>query len=77
MRKFDQFQGIGAGGIDSLVNVITSDLTSIRERGKYIGIVSLAASMGLVIGIVMGAAIAERSSWRLYVNSPTNILSHH
>jgi predicted MFS family arabinose efflux permease len=45
--------------------VITSDLTSLNERGKYIGIVSMAGSMGLVTGVVMGAAIAEKTSWRL------------
>jgi MFS family permease len=65
MMLKSQIQGIGAGGVDSLVNVITSDLTSLNERGKYIGIVSMAGSMGLVTGVVMGAAIAEKTSWRL------------
>jgi MFS family permease len=40
-------------------------MVALRERGKYIGILALASALGLISGILMGAAIAGRSSWRM------------
>ncbi|EPE33260.1 MFS general substrate transporter [Glarea lozoyensis ATCC 20868] len=66
------FQGIGAGGINACGSMIITDMVSLRERAKYIGILSLASAIGLVSGIMMGAGIAGRASWRIifYINLP-------
>jgi MFS family permease len=58
---------VGAGGINACGNMIITDMVSLRERGKYIGILSLASAVGLVSGIMMGAAIAGKASWRMSV----------
>lgn len=31
-------QGLGAGGIMGLVNITVSDIVTVRERGKYLGL---------------------------------------
>lgn len=65
MNNRDQFQGIGAGGMNALVNIIISDMVVIQERGIYMGILTLATALGLISGVVLGAVISERSTWRL------------
>jgi len=57
---------MGSGGINAVGSIIITDMVSLQERGKYIGILALASSVGLVSGIIMGAAIAGRASWRMY-----------
>jgi len=37
--------GIGGGGISSLVGIIIGDLVSLKERGKYQGLISFAVSI--------------------------------
>ncbi|KAH8804688.1 drug resistance transporter [Xylogone sp. PMI_703] len=71
------FQGIGAGGMNALVNIIISDMVVIQERGKYFGLMTLATAVGLVSGVILGAVIAERSTWRLifYINLPVCVIS--
>ncbi|KAJ2783951.1 hypothetical protein GGI15_002407 [Coemansia interrupta] len=65
-------QGIGGGGLMTMVSVILSDVTNERDRGKYTGF--LAASWGIAsaVGPVMGGAIVENSSWRIifWINLP-------
>jgi MFS family permease len=60
-----QFQGLGSGGIQAVGSIIITDMVALRERGKYIGILALASALGLISGILMGAEIAGRSSWRM------------
>jgi MFS family permease len=66
-------QGIGGGGILMLVNICISDLFSIRNRGKYFGIVGLTFATAGALGPVVGRAFTEKLSWRwcFYVNLPT------
>ncbi|KAJ1850675.1 hypothetical protein LPJ73_003338 [Coemansia sp. RSA 2703] len=65
-------QGIGGGGLMTMVSVIMSDVTNERDRGKYTGF--LAASWGIAsaVGPVMGGAIVENASWRIifWINLP-------
>jgi MFS family permease len=44
-------QGIGGGGLLTLVEVVVTDLVSIAERGAYMGIISLVWALGCVLGI--------------------------
>ncbi|OTA86298.1 hypothetical protein M434DRAFT_82197 [Hypoxylon sp. CO27-5] len=58
--------GIGGGGINSLVQITASDLVSLRDRGKYQGILSCATGLGASTGPFIAAAIMAKSSdgWR-------------
>ncbi|KAF2119538.1 major facilitator superfamily domain-containing protein [Lophiotrema nucula] len=65
-------QGIGGGGINAMVNVLVSDLVPLHDRGTFAGLNNLAGAVGLVSGVVLGAAFAEKSTWRLifWINLP-------
>ncbi|KAJ5117329.1 Major facilitator superfamily domain general substrate transporter [Penicillium atrosanguineum] len=58
--------GIGAGGISSLVAIIVSDLISLKERGKYQGMVSIAIGLGALTGPFVAASLVQRGEdgWR-------------
>ncbi|CAM1505515.1 Fc.00g111520.m01.CDS01 [Cosmosporella sp. VM-42] len=43
-------QGFGSGGILALTYVITTDLVSLRERGKWFGLISLNWAIGSILG---------------------------
>ncbi|KAJ3521667.1 hypothetical protein NMY22_g12217 [Coprinellus aureogranulatus] len=56
--------GSGGGGIHSLSQIIISDIVSLRERGKYQGIIGMFNVLGYAIGPIIGGALAEKVSWR-------------
>lgn len=43
-------QGIGGGGLVGLTYVILADLVTLRERGKWMSVISLQWAIGSVIG---------------------------
>lgn len=50
-------------------NVIVSDLTSVRERSKYMAIVFASLGIGLALGPPVGGIMAEHN-WRwVFVSS--------
>ncbi|KAI0901244.1 MFS general substrate transporter [Annulohypoxylon nitens] len=58
--------GIGGGGISSLVQITASDLVSLKDRGKYQGILSSAIGLGASTGPFIAAGIMSNSKdgWR-------------
>ncbi|BFZ62623.1 hypothetical protein YB2330_003724 [Saitoella coloradoensis] len=64
MIVFRAVAGAGAGGINSLAMIIFSDLVSLRERGKYQGLLGAAVAIGGGIGPVIGGAFSEEATWR-------------
>ncbi|KAI1452286.1 MFS general substrate transporter [Annulohypoxylon moriforme] len=61
------FSGIGGGGISSLVQITASDLVSLKDRGKYQGILSSAIGLGASTGPFIAAGIMANSKddgWR-------------
>ncbi|KAI3390414.1 hypothetical protein diail_9733 [Diaporthe ilicicola] len=70
-------QGIGAAGLNTMVEVIVCDLVPLRERGKYMGFIFSIYGIGTSIGPVIGGAIAARATWRwiFYINLPLAALS--
>ncbi|RAH81748.1 MFS general substrate transporter [Aspergillus japonicus CBS 114.51] len=65
-------QGLGGAGIGTMTNLIISDLVSVRERGKYQGIIFGTFGIGIAIGPVIGGAIAQSGHWRwvFWLNLP-------
>ncbi|PQE27754.1 Major facilitator superfamily domain general substrate transporter protein [Rutstroemia sp. NJR-2017a BVV2] len=65
-------QGGGGGGLIVLVNITLADLVSLRERGKYLGIIGMVWATASAAGPSIGGALAEKVSWRwcFYINLP-------
>jgi EmrB/QacA subfamily drug resistance transporter len=65
-------QGLGAGGMTALVQVILSDLVSPRDRGRYMGLLGAVMAVGTVAGPLLGGVITDGIGWRwcFYVGVP-------
>ena len=65
-------QGLGAGGLDVLGEVILSDITTLKERPLYLGLFALPMAGGGISGPIIGAAFSEYVSWRWigWINLP-------
>lgn len=63
-------QGIGGGGLIILVNICISDLFSMRNRGKYFGMVGMVWAFASAVGPILGGVFTEKVSWRwcFYIN---------
>ncbi|KAL1651917.1 hypothetical protein SLS58_000040 [Diplodia intermedia] len=61
LYTFRGIAGVGAGGINSLVMIIFSDLTTLQQRGKYQGLmevnIALGNGVGPLIGVLAGIAV--------------------
>jgi EmrB/QacA subfamily drug resistance transporter len=70
-------QGLGAGGLSVLANVVVSDLFSQRQRGLYLSVIGTVWSFATAVGPVVGGAFAEKVSWRwcFWINLPCDGLS--
>ena len=67
-------QGVGGAGVSVLGNIIISDITTVRERGKYMAIVFAAVGLGLALGPPLGGVMAE-SDWRwVFVRISKNLI---
>ncbi|KXS13363.1 MFS general substrate transporter [Gonapodya prolifera JEL478] len=71
---FRALAGVGGGGITTLVMVVVSDVVSIRERGKYQGVIGAAIALAGVIGPLLGGVFSDSSGlgwrWCFYLNIP-------
>ncbi|KAK7545625.1 major facilitator superfamily domain-containing protein [Phyllosticta citricarpa] len=65
-------QGIGGGGILVLEEVIVTDMVPLRDRGKWMSVVSAVWALGTVAGPVLGGGFSENVSWRwiFWINLP-------
>ncbi|MFC5720581.1 MFS transporter [Streptomyces gamaensis] len=68
-------QGVGGGGITSLVMAVTGDLAAPRQRAKQQAALGAVAAIALIAGPLCGGAFADGLSWRwiFYVNLPIGL----
>lgn len=57
-------QGIGVGGLISLVMIAVALIISPRERGKYMGVVGGIMALGTIGGPLLGGLITDVWGWR-------------
>jgi EmrB/QacA subfamily drug resistance transporter len=74
---FRGIQGIGGGGLISLVFAIIGDVISPRQRGRYQGYFGAVFGISNVIGPLAGGFFVDNLSWRyiFYINLPLGILA--
>lgn len=65
-------QGIGAGGINVLIEIVVCDLVPLRQRGTYFSLMFGMVAIGTALGPFFGGLIVDNASWRwvFYLNLP-------
>ncbi|KAF7976092.1 hypothetical protein HWV62_7505 [Athelia sp. TMB] len=61
---FRAIAGAGGGVILPMSQIVMSDIVSLRERGKYQGIIGGMMAIGYAIGPLIGGALSQKVSWR-------------
>ncbi len=61
---FRAAQGVGAGGLAALSQVIMADIISPRERGRYMGLFGAVMAVATVGGPLLGGLITDAWGWR-------------
>ena len=65
-------QGIGGGGMEALCEVVLTDITTLKERPLYIGLLGLMWAGGSVLSPPVGGLLSQYASWRwiAWINLP-------
>jgi MFS family permease len=69
-------QGLGGSGLDVLNEIITADMTTLKERPLYLGIMAIPMAGGGLLGPFVGALLSQYASWRWigWINLPLTAL---
>jgi EmrB/QacA subfamily drug resistance transporter len=70
-------QGIGGGGLNSLVQAIIGDLIPARQRAKYQSCLGIVATLAIIAGPLLGGLFVDQLSWRwiFFVNLPVGAVA--
>ncbi|WP_078913833.1 MFS transporter [Streptomyces sp. NRRL S-37] len=72
-------QGLGAGGLSALAQIIMAAMISPRERGRYSGYIGATFAVATVGGPLLGGVITDTSwlgwRWCLYVGVPFAVVA--
>lgn len=70
-------QGLGAGGLAALSQVLMADIISPRERGRYMGLFGAVMAVATIGGPLLGGVITDAWGWRwnFFVALPFAILA--
>lgn len=71
------FQGLGAGGLAALSQIVMADIISPRERGRYAGLFGAVMAVATVGGPLLGGVITDGIGWRwnFFVGLPIAIVA--
>ncbi|KAL4942045.1 hypothetical protein BDV06DRAFT_170518 [Aspergillus oleicola] len=58
------FQGIGGGGMTTVVSILLSDIIPLRERGVWQGVINIIYATGSGVGAPLGGILADYIGWR-------------
>jgi EmrB/QacA subfamily drug resistance transporter len=74
---FRGIQGIGAGGLLTLVFAIIGDIVPPRDRGKYQGYFGAVFATSSVVGPLLGGFFTDHLTWRyvFYINLPIGLIA--
>ncbi|WP_435871267.1 MDR family MFS transporter [Leifsonia virtsii] len=74
---FRVVQGLGAGGLTALSQIIMADIISPRERGRYMGLFGGIMAVGTVGGPLIGGLLTDSIGWRwnFFVGVPVAIIA--
>ena len=74
---FRAMQGIGAGGLAALSQVLMADIISPRERGRYMGLFGGVMALATIGGPLLGGVITDAWGWRwnYFVSLPVAIVA--
>ena len=74
---FRVVQGLGAGGLTALSQIIMADIISPRERGRYMGLFGGVMAVGTVGGPLIGGLLTDSVGWRwnFFVGVPVAIVA--
>ena len=61
---FRAFQGLGGGGCFSLSTVMVTELVPPEKYTKYVSYMSIVTTLALLLGPIIGGAIAAGTTWR-------------
>jgi MFS family permease len=77
LALFRGLQGIGGGGLNSLVMAIIGDVVPPRRRPRYQAVVGTAATLALIAGPLLGGVFSDDLSWRwiFYINLPVDVVA--
>ncbi|WP_020098128.1 MDR family MFS transporter [Microbacterium sp. 11MF] len=72
---FRAAQGVGAGGLAALSQVLMADIISPRERGRYMGLFGAVMAVATVGGPLLGGVITDGFGWRwnFFVSLPVAV----
>ncbi|KAB1660207.1 MFS transporter [Pseudoclavibacter chungangensis] len=74
---FRVLQGLGAGGLAALSQIVMADIISPRERGKYAGLFGGVMAVGTVGGPLLGGVVTDAFGWRwnFFIALPVALLA--